>query len=184
VAAAARAFVRQSPYSDYCAVYATATWLGLRGATVSRRQALRWFDVRPGDWNGASHAQIAEVVAQHRPEAMGRWRRLLPPSSQDLHTAIGDATRSGPLLLTAMCELRQPRVRCRHAFVVTACRAGRIELLDPLGRPPGVRSRYNAWLDTGGSGRHIDVHGAGWWLDLRSCLWIFMPEVGPDRARR
>ena len=177
MASAARAFVRQSPYSDYCAVYATATWLGLRSGPVSRRQALRWFGVRPSNWAGASHARIAEVVAAHRPEDAGRWRSVQPSTPQQLQAELTALLPRGPLLVTAMCELRRPRVRCRHAFVVTACADERVELLDPLGRPPRGRKCWNAWLDIGDRRRCLVVYGAGWLLDLHHRVWLFVPHA-------
>ena len=159
-------------------------WLALNGAPVSRRSAWRWFGVRASTWDGASHDEMARVVAERLPALAGRWqaRRLwdLGPLAE---TAAVQFALGRPMLVTAQCEWLEPRLSCRHAFLLTGVHGSRLELLDPLGRRPGPGSLANAWIDTGATtGRWRPVQGARWRLDLAHRLWWFTPIGAPAAA--
>lgn len=154
-------------------------WLGLCGLVVGRKQAMRWFGAEPASWDGAGHALMARVIATHLPSAAGGWRRHRLVGSTAFVAALGQPLAMGwPALVTAMCELREPVLRCRHAFVVTNVDSEVIDLIDPLGRRPAVNSPGNARYQRSGlAKRRLDIEGARWRLDLSCNVQIFMPSM-------
>lgn len=162
-------------------------WLALCGVHASRGAAKRWFAVRPSSWTGASHAAVAGVIARHLPAAVGGWQRHRLRAPAQLATIAAALLSDGwPVLVTAICELREPAVRCRHAFVITSIDRNRIDLLDPLGRPPAHGSRGNAWIDASQPARRlVEVQGAPWRLDLDRIVAVYLPlERGDPGSQR
>jgi hypothetical protein len=153
-------------------------WLALCGVPADRRSAQRWFAVEPSAWDGASHAQIANVIARRLPRAVGTWsRRRLEHPIHLADAAVALLDSGWPVLVTAICELRKPVLRCRHAFVITGVVGDRVALLDPLGKVPIDGSLGNSWaeLSSPSRGRLFQVKGACWNLDLSRTVHVYEP---------
>src|SRR3982751_6647709 len=112
-------FLGQSLYSDYCAVYATAMALCVAGVPTTRRQALGLFGAKPG-WQGATHAQMSEVLRGQLPGFRSRWRHWQFAAPHEAAMRLRKVAADGhPTLVTGYCRHRRYDVVCGHAFVIT-----------------------------------------------------------------
>jgi hypothetical protein len=137
-------FLAQSIYSDYCAVYATAMALSLAGVPTTRRRALSLFNAKTG-WQGATHAQISEVLRNQLPCLRSRWRHWQFATPVEAALQLRRVSADSSLtLVTGYCRLRKYDVVCGHAFVVTGYRDGCVLILDSLGKRPSEGEQFNA----------------------------------------
>jgi len=138
-------FIRQSLYSDYCAVYSTGMALSIVGIQTDRRSALSLFNVKRG-WKGASHDDIDAALIRATGNKGSAWRCTNESLSgaQALSWLNNQfQSISSPIIVTASCRLVQHNIICGHTFLVVGKSNASIHVLDPLTKAPPKSQQHN-----------------------------------------
>lgn len=138
-------FIRQSLYSDYCAVYSVGMALSMLGIDTDRKGALSLFDVKKG-WKGASHDDIDAALIKATGGKGSAWYCTNQSlSGQNAFFWLHYYARSilDPIIVTASCRLVQHDLVCGHAFLITGGSSDGIFVLDPLAKRPLEGKSHN-----------------------------------------
>jgi hypothetical protein len=165
-------FIGQSFRSNYCGVYATGMLLSLLGFPTTRENALDLFKLKRSnrDYRGASHEEIADVLC-HRVAKFGflHWQyyRRFDFASLAASLVMQLKVNHRPTLLSFGAIHQNGEWKCTHAAVVIDVKENRIELLDPLAKPPLVSSGANVCIYAA-SPQLVSVIGSSYSIDLKS----------------
>jgi hypothetical protein len=164
------AFLRQSVRSNYCAPYTCAMLLAFYGYRFSRVEALRLFGLerRVAHWRGASHTDVLHAILRAAPDLHPHWQHHRRLGFEGFRDVMSNALlRSAVVLATAVGVYGRERYCAKHAFLVTGVARGRVQILDPLGKPPSSRQPSNAYISDqpNAFGLHR-VRGSPWDIDL------------------
>ena len=169
-------FLKQRLSSDYCAVYAAGMTLSLCGRPTDRRSAHRLFKVGTPSWRVPNHDEVCLALEIALPGAtVALDSRRCADGLEVREWLASKLRRRRAVMVTARCELVEPRVTALHAFVVVRASENRIGLLDPLGSAPRPGDDCNAWIDAVPSAprRYLAVRGAPHRIDISAPLSVF-----------
>jgi hypothetical protein len=160
---AEKMFLKQSLYSDYCAVYATGMALSLAGYPTSKKEALKLFNAKSG-WQGASHSDISRAVCHAAGCSELEWCHFSSDQGELLQWLGRQccSNSNSVLLVTAYCRLRAQNITCGHVFVLVGADERGLLALDPLSRRPRNDTHYNVILSSSDQSDLLAAGGAPW----------------------
>ena len=162
-------FIRQSFRSNYCGVYATGMFLSLLGFPTTRERALNLFNLKRSNpsYEGTNHREIGKVLYSAAQFSFVRWQYYKQFDFTALSASLNDQLETyGPTLLSFGAIHKNGKWKCTHVAVVIGVN-GRIELVDPLAKPPLRSSGANVSLAIA-SRQPVKVLGSSYTINLKS----------------